>query len=215
MRKYRTVMSGTLGSCLTNLVYTALLIRSTAKLQTSVCSQILQEYTYMAVFSFFLFYQMSSEMPMMTVIYRFESIRQYYRHRLACAVKRLMTMTVYVTLFQTVLFGICDPLFEIRTLLYRNTCLLLFAADTACLILLYGNFRRITAGYILWNLLYILQILVPSALNPFSLLQKEQPLRFLCCITAFTVFTCIYTEIMMGCERRRHQWLESAGKDLV
>lgn len=119
----------------------------------------LNEYTYMFIFSsivFSLFFRIESYE---LIVIKFKRIRLYFLYEMKRVFISLCVFFLCLSIFQTIFFILFDPLFGMMMLWYRN-CVLLLLFFTFYLVIVVGKQKyyqiKLLLMYILWNTLYLI-----------------------------------------------------------
>lgn len=146
------------------LVYTIFIKNSHyTNIQANV--YILNNYTFMFVFSTIIFYLFFDTYNFELTMCRLKKIEEYIFFEIKNMIISLGIFFLILTINQIIIFTIFDPLFKISTLIYQNIIFLwlFFIFYLVIFLSKRKNWKKILiVMFIIWNLLYIVYILFPE-----------------------------------------------------
>ncbi len=146
------------------LVYTIFIKNSHyTNIQANV--YILNNYTFMFVFSTIIFYLFFDTYNFELTMCRLKKIEEYIFFEIKNMIISLGIFFLILTINQIIIFTIFDPLFKISTLIYQNIIFLwlFFIFYLVIFLSKRKNWKKVLiVMFIIWNLLYIVYILFPE-----------------------------------------------------
>ncbi len=146
------------------LVYTIFIKNSHyTNIQANV--YILNNYTFMFVFSTIIFYLFFDTYNFELTMCRLKKIEEYIFFEIKNMIISLGVFFLILTINQIIIFTIFDPLFKISTLIYQNIIFLwlFFIFYLVIFLSKRKNWKKVLiVMFIIWNLLYIVYILFPE-----------------------------------------------------
>ena len=129
--------------------------------------QMFNDYTFMFVFSASIFYLFFNQYPNEMILYKFEKVKTYFLYKLLEFITSISVFIGLLTIAQTIIFVLIDPLFKLHLLIYRNF-IILYIAILFYMLALMGQqkylTRRIIGLFLLWNLLYVIFLFKPNSI---------------------------------------------------
>ena len=146
------------------LVYT-IFIKNSHYTNIQANDYILNNYTFMFVFSTIIFYLFFDTYNFELTMCRLKKIEEYIFFEIKNMIISLGIFFLILTINQIIIFTIFDPLFKISTLIYQNIIFLwlFFIFYLVIFLSKRKNWKKVLiVMFIIWNLLYIVYILFPE-----------------------------------------------------
>lgn len=175
MWKFKKEITLTLFLSIIILLYT-IFINNSGYDKMKVSEYILNDYTFMFIFSTIVFNLFFDTYNFELTVWRFKKIEDYVFFEIKNKIISLGSFFLVLTINQIIIFTIFDPLFKISTLIYQNIIFLwlFFIFYLVAFLSKRKNWRNILIiMFIIWNLLYIVYILSPeNIINQITLFKS-------------------------------------------
>lgn len=175
MWKFKKEITLTLFLSIIILLYT-IFINNSGYDKMKVSEYILNDYTFMFIFSTIVFNLFFDTYNFELTVWRFKKIEDYVFFEIKNTIISLGSFFLVLTINQIIIFTIFDPLFKISTLIYQNIIFLwlFFIFYLVAFLSKRKNWRNILIiMFIIWNLLYIVYILSPeNIINQITLFKS-------------------------------------------